>query len=315
MPLPLIPLVLGTVSLIAGATGVKKGLDAKRDLERAREIGADAERAHRLASATLDAEREQTQQALQAFGQYKAQVFSQQIRHLVETLKKGRSKLEGHELQVSPDMLKDCERAVIASLEIQKGLASGAAAGALTAMGAYGTVGTLGVASTGAAISGLSGVAATNATLAWLGGGALSAGGLGVAGGTAVLGGLVAGPALAVGGFMLASRAEQALSEAWDYERRVAVAVEQMKTAGTGLKAIRSSVAELQAVIERLVHTFERVKVADRRDEAAFARMVQVGKALKQALDIKVLDGEGAARQGLALEAAGLLEVAGPEAR
>ena len=45
-------------------------------------------------------------------------------------------------------------------------------------------------ASTGAAISGLTGVAATNATLAWLGGGALSAGGFGVAGGMAVLGGL-----------------------------------------------------------------------------------------------------------------------------
>ena len=65
-------------------------------------------------------------------------------------------------------------------------------------------MGTLATASTGAAISGLSGAAATNATLAWLGGGALSAGGFGIAGGTLALGGIVLGPALAIGGFMMA---------------------------------------------------------------------------------------------------------------
>ncbi len=49
-------------------------------------------------------------------------------------------------------------------------------------------VASLGTASTGTAISALSGAAATKATIAWLGGGALAAGGLGIAGGTAVLG-------------------------------------------------------------------------------------------------------------------------------
>ena len=51
-------------------------------------------------------------------------------------------------------------------------------------------VASIGTASTGTAISTLSGAAATKATLAWLGGGALAAGGLGVAGGTVVLGGV-----------------------------------------------------------------------------------------------------------------------------
>lgn len=49
-------------------------------------------------------------------------------------------------------------------------------------------VASLGTASTGTAISTLSGVVATKATLAWLGGGALATGGLGVAGGAVVLG-------------------------------------------------------------------------------------------------------------------------------
>jgi hypothetical protein len=47
---------------------------------------------------------------------------------------------------------------------------------------AFGSVGMLATASTGTAIGTLSGAAATNATLAWLGGGALSAGGFGMAG-------------------------------------------------------------------------------------------------------------------------------------
>lgn len=46
----------------------------------------------------------------------------------------------------------------------------------------------IGTASTGTAISALTGAAATNAALAWLGGGAVAAGGAGVAGGSIVLG-------------------------------------------------------------------------------------------------------------------------------
>ena len=82
-------------------------------------------------------------------------------------------------------------------------LFKGAAAGAFAAASTLGGTAVLGTASTGTAIASLSGAAATNATLAFLGGGSLAAGGLGVAGGTMVLGGLVAGPALAVFGLYL----------------------------------------------------------------------------------------------------------------
>ena len=68
---------------------------------------------------------------------------------------------------------------------------AGALAGSLTAtlgpssLMALAT--TFGAASTGTAISALSGVAASNAALAWLGGGAIAAGGAGVAGGSFIL--------------------------------------------------------------------------------------------------------------------------------
>ena len=74
---------------------------------------------------------------------------------------------------------------------------------------AMGVATTFGVASTGTAISTLSGAAATNAALAWLGGGALAAGGGGMAAGEAFLtlagpvGWAIAGVALLTSGLLL----------------------------------------------------------------------------------------------------------------
>lgn len=88
---------------------------------------------------------------------------------------------------------KDYNSAVVKSAGVG---VSGAAAGiAVVSLGptvAMGVATTFGVASTGTAISTLSGVAATNAALAWLGGGALAAGGGGMAAGEAFL--MMAGP-------------------------------------------------------------------------------------------------------------------------
>ena len=72
------------------------------------------------------------------------------------------------------------------------GTALGAGVAAFGPTAAMGFATTFGVASTGTAISALSGAAATNAALAWLGGGALSAGGGGVLAGKAML--AMAGP-------------------------------------------------------------------------------------------------------------------------
>lgn len=88
------------------------------------------------------------------------------------------------------------------------------AAGAGAALASYAAVGALAHAGTGAAIAGLSGVAASNATLAWLGGGTLAAGGLGVAGGAMVLGGMVAAPMLLILGFRSSAKAKENLAHA-----------------------------------------------------------------------------------------------------
>ena len=186
-----------------------------------------------------------------------------------------------------------------------KGLASGAVGGALAAMGAYGAVGTLATASTGAAITGLSGAAATNATLAWLGGGALGTGvgSFGMAGGMLALGGIVLGPALAIGGFMMASKAEEALSQAYAYNAKVDEAVAKMEVVATVLKAIRTNVTNA------LVKRFEAVKVGDDSNESAFQNMLVVGKGLKQALDIPIIKDDGTAVENIKSKCSGLLNL------
>ena len=65
---------------------------------------------------------------------------------------------------------------------------TGAAIATLGPTAAMSIATVVGTASTGTAISALSGIAATNAALAWLGGGAVAAGGAGVAGGSLILG-------------------------------------------------------------------------------------------------------------------------------
>jgi hypothetical protein len=89
------------------------------------------------------------------------------------------------------------------------GLGVGAAAG----VGSWTLVSAFGIASTGTPIVMLSGVAATNATLAWLGGGALAAGGGGMAAGVVTLGGLVAIPAVLFSAYFAHKEANRIIKE------------------------------------------------------------------------------------------------------
>ena len=68
MPLPLIPVLLGGASLLAGAVGVKKGLDAKEDFDRAERIGKSAQRRHENAVANTKKAQERTTTLLVELG-------------------------------------------------------------------------------------------------------------------------------------------------------------------------------------------------------------------------------------------------------
>ncbi len=313
-----LPVLLWGAAAVLAATGIKKGMDATDDFDEAKRRGKRAEELHKKAVKHLEFVRNETNESLAELGKIKMAVFNNQIRFLVAEIKKTKhatSKLEGFEVTITTEELKEMERLVLASLEIEKGLGVGAATGALAAMGAYSGVGALAAASTGTAISSLSGVAATNATLAWLGGGSLAAGGFGVAGGTLALGGIVLGPALAVGGFMLASKAEEALTDATKYQAEVEIAVEKMKNAEVVFLGLQTHSAELGHALVELSNRFDAIRgdyrelpdgvfdkikrslniqsAIDKHNAQIFEQLMVVGKGLKNLLDIALMDEEG----------------------
>ncbi len=121
--------------------------------------------------------------------------------------------------------------------------------GAVTGAISFGAVGWFASASTGTAISTLSGAAATNATLAWLGGGSLASGGLGVAGGTAILGGLVTIPIFVVGGLILNAKANAALNDARANRAMVKKFLNEVDTAIAAMNVIRKRINQMTEII------------------------------------------------------------------
>lgn len=308
MPLPFI--LWGAAAALA-ATGVVKGVEAVGNMNEAKEMGERAERRHRRKISDLEELRDETNAVFLALGELKKEIFLNQIKFIVDVLKKTKqagSKLQGFETVFSVEEVKKLEKMVALSLELDNGLLSGAAGGALAGLGAYGSVGLLAAASTGTAISTLSGAAATNATLAWLGGGSLAAGGFGMAGGMIALGGIVAGPALAIGGFMLAGKAEEALTEARKYRAEVDEAIAQMDLVEEGLRGLQTNAEEVRYALTEMVERFEQVKVSDIADTQALQTMLVVGKSLKSLLDITLMNEDGSPVPGIQQVCSGLLE-------
>lgn len=307
MPFPAL-LVWGAAAGIA-ALGVKKGVDAYSDFDKAKSIGESAERRYKYSERDLEENRTATQKDLVALGELKASVFTNQIKHLVEMQEKFKSKLEGFDERIFIENLPDVKIQVERSTELVGGVASGIASGALLSFGTYGAVGVFATASTGTAIGALSGVAATNATLAWLGGGSLAAGGFGMAGGMVALGGIALAPLLAIGGFVAAGKAEKAKTNAEKYSADVDVAVAKMGEVKILLKGIRSAAGEQAVVINEAAKRFDEVKVSDMSDKNAFKRMFAIGKALKQIIDVPVINSDGTANENLRVECEGFLKL------
>lgn len=304
-----IPFLIGGAAVALGATGLVKGAKALSDMSDAEDIGSRAERKHRNKLKEVDEARQNTNNELARLGKLKIDIFSNQIKHVVDVVEKSKAKLQGFNEAVIVEQIPQLANIVTNSLELEKGLASGLASGVLVGMGAYGSVGMLATASTGTAISTLSGAAAT---LAWLGGGSLAAGGFGMAGGTLVLGGIVTAPALAVMGFMAASKAEEALTEATKYSANIDLKVAKLDTVITVLEGINKSAKELQYALLKAVMIFEKeYKVDENANKEDIARMGAFVKILlKPLLNEPVIKNDGTAVEGILARYEGQLKIA-----
>ncbi|ELA6198218.1 TPA: hypothetical protein ACMDNS_003387 [Vibrio cholerae] len=312
MPLPLI---LVGAAIVAGGYGVKKGLDAKDDFDTAKTVNNRAQALFDNAKSALEVERESTQKTMEDLGRVKYRIYDESIIPFVDTFSKIKNiSFESNEFGdtanlpvVSAGELAKMQTSI---LEIKSILSDGITAlgsGGLAGLAAYGGIGVLGTASTGTAIGTLSGAAATNATLAWLGGGSLAAGGYGMAGGMMVLGGVVAGPVLAVGGMIMASKAEAAKEEAYSNLDKARLASEQMKeakvaTSGIRLrfdeinKALRSLELRFQPLLESLNELVEsniNYSTYSEEDRKGVMITASTAKVLKNLLEAPIIDNEG----------------------
>lgn len=268
MPLPLIPLILGAAALFSGGYGAKKGYDAYCDNEDAKDYTNKANEIKRKSYKKLDEAREETNASLTEFGKYKMAVFENQLKRFVDAFSKIKNFNErgavnfNEQLKSKEISFKALKRDVLDTADALGSLAGGAAAGAAAGFGALGGVTGLASAGTGTAISALSGVAAQNATLAWLGGGTLASGGLGVAGGTMVLGGLIAGPALAVAGWVLSSKAETAKNNAHIDLQEARAESEANDNSILKLRLIIKTVSSLRNTIDEVMTILEFFRTA-----------------------------------------------------
>ena len=269
MPLPFI---LAGAAIVAGIYGVKKSFDAKSDFDAAESINEDAQEIFDAEKRALERRKEEAQSNLESLGRQKVQLYDEALIPFVETFKQIKN-VDSEELKVRFDSLElhdggilEISEATTRMGEVIGGTAGTLGSGALAGLAAYGSVGALASASTGTAIAGLSGAAATNATLAWLGGGSLAAGGLGMAGGAAVLGGIVAAPVLLVGGLMMASKAEEAKENARSNRLKAQAAAEEMETAGVAALAIGHKANEIRKVLRRLQENYLDGDLSDLQD-------------------------------------------------
>lgn len=313
MPFP--ALLLWGAAAAIGAYGVKKGVDAYNDFERAKKIGECAERRYNKANADLETARTYASQELVDLGRLKLEVFKNQIKYIVDVIKrrsKGKawSKIEGFCEDFSIEDLRQCEKAIVELDTIDVGkeiLLKSSAASFLMGLGAYGSLGMFASASTGAAIATLSSasfvaggyalaassgvVAASSGVAAAVGGGGVLA--TGSAAGMAILGGAILTPVLAIGAFVFSAKAEEAMTEAKKYESDVDKACAEIDRINTNIDGIVRAKKELYSTICKLASRFDACKVDEYASDAAFSKMLSIGKVLKNALDVAILDEEG----------------------
>lgn len=293
MPLPLlIPIAIGGAALVTGGGLV---LNAQGKIKKAKAEHSAAYDAYKAKYGKYKAYHAGTERRLRSLGEFRA-TGMQAVREAIDFIRKAR--LANPEVvsddEVSAMDLEQLDQAYGDILRTLGGtaasVAGGAGVGALTALGAYGLVGALGTASTGAAIGGLSGAAASSATLAWLGGGALAAGGLGIAGGTAVLGGIVAAPTIIGFGVFRQVKAGKVQREAAEKIQEIRLHEAKIELDYVRLQTVRQRCGEVQQTVKELIAQLQvGLDDADPNVAEDVYRIVQLAKGLRSAIDEPVI--------------------------
>ena len=307
-----IPLIVG---LAAGAVGLYKGGKAIMDNNKAGDINASAKDIMQSAEKCVKDSREACRTALEELGKHKAKTLENNVQDFLQTFNQiknvdfardsGLGNLVPRNFNTD---LKEMAASVSMVVSAGLGVGGGAVSGALVAFGAYNGTMLFAAAGTGTAISTLSGAAATNATLAWLGGGTIASGGMGVAGGVMALQALVAGPALLAAGWYMGSKAETNLNNARSNKEKArkyeADAEKDMTLAnGIGSMAIKASevLSTLRTYARRNLNTLKTIIKEQGVDYAQYnqegklsvMKNVKIMQVIKTLIDTPLLDKDG----------------------
>ncbi len=304
----MIPLILGAIALGTAAFGAVKGAEGVGNMNEAKEIGNRAQKRHQDAVSELTADWEATNDLAKEYGEFQLDVMMNTIGGFVDFIERniGKGKksekefLEGLD-EISVQQIKEYKAAAMEAEQFFKGGTKAIGAAAAGYGGAMSLTTSVGVASTGTLIGGLSGAAAWNATLAWLGGGSLAAGGGGMALGSLVLGGITVGPAVLIGGFVLAGEGEKALTKAWEYNAEVNTAIAQIESAKDFIQQVKRRIIELMDLLQSIdnlavigLNELDSLPSFNKnRDASKFQEVALLIKALAEIMKTPVLDGEG----------------------
>lgn len=308
MAIPLIPIAVATAVASALGYAGKKAYDAYEDTEDAKLWHETAKVQYESSERDLLERKDEAQKSFAEFGEIKKSVIEETFPryfNLIDKLKLDEQKDLG-EILKDFDMteIKETRQRIIDLETALGGIVAGGVAGAMAGFGAYGAVGLLATASTGTAIGTLSGVAATNATLAWLGGGSLAAGGLGIAGGTFVLGGIVAAPVIAVAALVWAESAESKKYDAISYYNAVEAICESLKAeellwvkisnnakeAKGALMKIDKSFGEAIYLVENIIKSKNTdISKWDKSEQESVKNMIQLAETTQTIINAPIL--------------------------
>lgn len=302
--------VEGSASYIDQAQKVAAGRAPK--LIKARGVVKESNAELRAASTALEDARAATGEALVALGELELMLYDGLLRRFAEAFSRIKNVhiADLVEEDLPPIIENYSTEFVKVDVKALAGLkaavltgGSGAAAGLIT----LASVTTFATASTGAAIGSLSGAAASNATLAWLGGGAIASGGMGVAGGTMILGGIVAAPVLAVGGLILRHQGRKALAtaqaDALSADKLVAeMAIAQALTEGITQRAdqvidtlqrLAGLARDRTDLLEWIIEEHQDYRSFTERERRLLASAVALVKTVRAVIDVPVIDDRG----------------------
>lgn len=304
----MIPIILGAVAIGSAAFGALAGAGGVADMNEAKKIGKRAQERHECAVSQLKAEWKATNKLAEEYGQLQFDVSVCVIRRFVDFIERNLGKAKQSEKEflegldgISVQQIKEYKAATIEAEQFFRGGGMALRAAAAGYGGAMSLATSVGVASTGTLIGSLSGAAAWNATLAWLGGGSLATGGGGMALGSLVLGGITVGPAVLIGGFVLAGEGEKALTKAREYEAQVNSALANIEAAKDFVQQVKRRITELTALVESLYdHANQSLGEIEfqpsfdkNRDASKFQQVALLVKALAEIMKTPVLDRKG----------------------